>query len=532
MDLIGNETAVEKIAAEEHAVRDIRRFIMQRAGLYFEKHDLSALQVHIARRMEATGCLSSGEYYSLLTRSPMAREEFTRLLNLLTIKHTHFFRYARQFTALRNRILPELVARKMPQDDMTLNILSAGCSTGEEPFSIAMVLLDLLGPATFRKCQILATDISTEALETARKGVYSRRALRFVDQEFIERYMERFCHLDRKKISVNPEVKDLVQFQYMNLMDEFFPWKFDIIFCRNVTIYFEPETTKRVLEKFHHCLLSGGYLFSGGTETMFGISDRFELVERANALIFRKVASAVSEPHAAITVPEEPPAARPVKKRISDRPIQMDKNTRDRDGDMPDARELFLQAKSELASKNYQAAEELARQASRAEPQFHEVHTLLANIFFNMNRLDEAERECLQAVGMNSLSAEPHYLLGHIQRKKKQLLKAMENLRKAIYLNSNYSLAHYTLAELHKERGQTAEAVKAYRNTLKALEMESEEEVRVSSGGFTKRVLVQMCMKNITMISRTWRKKPAGASDDLSKKNNERDKGASFSSPR
>jgi chemotaxis protein methyltransferase CheR len=501
--------------AEERAVSDIRRFILQRAGLYFEKHDLSALQVHIARRMEATGCPSPGDYFSLLSQSPMARDEFTKLLNLLTIKHTHFFRYATQFTALRDTILPKLVAAKMNQGDMTVNILSAGCSTGEEPYSIAMVLLDLLGPAAFRQCQILATDISTEALETARKGVYSHRSLRFVDEEFVERYMERFCHLTRKRISVNPEVKDLVQFQYMNLMDEYFPGQFDLIFCRNVTIYFEPETTKRVLEKFHRSLLAGGYLFSGGTETMFGISDRFELVERTNALIFRKAASAAPAPRAAIAVPEEPPATGPAKKPVIDRPAHVDTNTSGSDSDAPDARELFQQAKKELASKNYQAAENLARQACLAEPQFHEVHTLLANIFFSMNRLDEAERECLQAVGINSLSAEPHYLLGHIQRKKKHLLKAMENLKKAIYLNSNYSLAHYTLAEVHKERGQSAEAVKAYRNTLKALEMESEEEVRASSGGFTKRVLAQVCMKNIKKISRTWRKKPAGASNDL-----------------
>jgi chemotaxis protein methyltransferase CheR len=507
MKVIGNETAVDKNMVEANAVRDIRRFIMQRAGLYFEKHDLSALQVHIARRMEATGCPSPGDYFTLLTQSPMARDEFTRLLNLLTIKHTHFFRYATQFTALRDKILPELVVRKMNHGDMTLSILSAGCSTGEEPYSIAMVLLDLLGTSTLRRCQILATDISTEALETARKGIYSRRALRFVDQEFIERYMERFCHLDRKWITVNPEVRDLVQFQYMNLMDEFLPWKFDLIFCRNVTIYFEPETTKRVLEKFHRSLLAGGYFFSGGTETMFGISDRFELAERTNALIFRKVASAAPAPRAAITVSEEPAAAESVKKRVSSRPAPVDKNTCDRDGDAPDARELFQQAKLELACKNYQKAAELARQASLAEPQFHEVHTLLAHIFFSMNRLDDAERECLQAVDLNSLSAEPHYLLGHIQRKKKHLLKAVENLRKAIYLNSNYSLAHYTLAELHKERGQVAEAVKAYRNTLKALEMESEDEVRASSGGFTKRVLAQVCMKNIKKISRTWRKK-------------------------
>jgi chemotaxis protein methyltransferase CheR len=514
MTVFGKETAVQ-----DNAVRDIRHFIMQRAGLYFEKHDLSALQVHIARRMEATGCPSPGEYYDLLTRSPMARDEFTRLLNLLTIRHTHFFRYATQFIALRNKILPELVARKMKSGDMTLSILSAGCSTGEEPYSISMVLLDLLAPSTFRPCQILATDISTEALETARKGVYSRRALRFVDQEFIERYMERFCHLDRKRITVNPEVKDLVQFQYMNLMDEFLPWKFDLIFCRNVTIYFEPETTKRVLEKFHRSLVPGGYLFSGGTETMFGISDRFELVEHTNALIFRKAASAARTPHAAITFHTKPPAAEPVISPPPDQPIPVGKNIRDHDEEAPEAGDLLLRAKSEFASKNYQAAEELARRASLSEPQFHEVHTLLANIFFNMNRLDDAERECLQAVQIDSLSAEPRYLLGHIYRKKKHPAKAMENLRKAIYLNSNYSLAHYTLAELHRERGQTIEAVKAYRNTLKALEMESEDEVRASSGGFTKKVLAQVCMKNIKKISRTWRKKQAGASDELGTKN-------------
>lgn len=502
MEVIG-----EMKVAEADIIDKIRSFIMKRAGLYFKEHEISSLRDNIAKRMAAVKCPTRWEYYNLLTQSQEAHKEFTELLNLLTIKHTHFFRSPDQFIGLKDKVLPEIIERKTKGGDMTLNILSAGCATGEEPYSIAMVLLDLLGEPSPWKVNILATDISTEALVAAKKGIYPKRALQHIQKNFIKEYMERFCLIHKDKVFVSPAVKNMVEFQYMNLIDEFYPQGFDIIFCKNVTIYFELETVKTVIEKFYSSLNEEGYLFTGGTETLYGISDKFELVDIDHAMVYKKIPAKELKPTQEKVWPWQPAEIFPEKEKTTVAPTYKAQEVIKKKAllspakSLKDARQLYEKAKKAFLKKDYETAQKSAKSALEIESALEEAHILLANIFLNQDRFGEAERECQKAININFLFAEPRYLLGLIHKKKLQYKEALDNLRKAIYLNTNYSLAHFTIAELYREKSQAQEALKAYRNTLKALEHEPEEQFKESSGGLAKKVLAQICVKSMKEIA-------------------------------
>ena len=481
--------------SETDAIEKIRKFIIIKTGLYFKQYDVGPLQENIDERISAAKCSSYLEYYNLLTNSAQSSGEFTELLNRLTIKHTHFFRNPDQFIALRDKILPEIMERKTKTGDLRINILSAGCATGEEPYSIAMLLSDTLDRSCPWTVSIMATDISTEALITAKRGNYPIRALQPIAKGFIQQYIEKYCLIHKDEIFINPAIKTMVEFQYMNLIDEFYPQGFDIIFCRNVTIYFGAETVKNVIEKFYQSLNEEGYFFTGGTETLYGIFDKFKLVELEDALVYRKITAKNLKPADAQVLPRQKVLRIPLKKvQIAQIPAAPTRT-------LKEACSLYEQAKAAFLKKDYTQTENLAKKALQIEPNLEQARVLLANIFVNQDRFSEAETECRKAITINFLSSQPYYLLGLMLKKKVKYKEALDILRKAIFINPNHSLAHFTLAEIYREKVQTKDAQQAYKNTLKALEKEPEEIFSEFSGGITKNILSQVCVRDMQELS-------------------------------
>lgn len=272
----------------EQALDNIQNYILKRSGLYFEEYNLSSLRESVDKRMSQLKSRSYNSYYELLTNSPESSKEFTELLNLLTIKHTHFFRNKEQFQILAEKILPEIIKSRNISEKPVLRIWSAGCSTGEEPFSIAMIVYDVLSKNPGWDAEIVATDVSTQALVTAKKGVYPVRELDYVGKYFIDGFMKKYCLIQDDKIIISPAIKKLVDFRYLNLIEEAYPLGFDVIFCRNVIIYFEEKTMTDILNRLYISLKDDGYFFTGGTETLYGISDKFEFLDFENALIYQK----------------------------------------------------------------------------------------------------------------------------------------------------------------------------------------------------------------------------------------------------
>jgi len=256
------------------------------AGLVFDESRRAGLSTIVRDRLLATGAADVVVYLARLER-PDGAVERQRLLDLVTIQETHFFRIVPQMVALRDHVLPELVARsKLAGRPVT--VWSAGCSTGEEAYTVAMLLRELmtrLGPFDAR---VVGTDVSAAALETAREGRYFGRTVDLARQGALEPWFEvgeDGCW------QVRGEVRDLIEFRLHNLVTEpapFDPGTVDLILCRNVTIYFSRSTTKALVHRFHAALCVGGYLLVGPAETLWQISDEYTLAQLGDAFVYRK----------------------------------------------------------------------------------------------------------------------------------------------------------------------------------------------------------------------------------------------------
>jgi chemotaxis protein methyltransferase CheR len=286
----------------ESELKLLQVLVYQECGLHFDERRTHFLQDRLLRRMRACQTTSFYSYYRLLT-SNEGKREMSVLLENLAIHETSFFRNKAQFDLFHKVIMDELLQRKQERRDCSLRVWSAGCSTGQEPYTIAMLMCDALSYYYLRnplpyetptpkplvpppwKLEVLASDISYTALRTAQDGVYSDAQMDAVDFAYRLRYFDKLGD----KYAVKKAVKDLVRFDFHNLKTEFLPQRNDIIFCRNVMIYFDEPEQRRLVEKFYRCLNPEGYLFLGHAESLFGISEKFRMVHRENGTAYQRV---------------------------------------------------------------------------------------------------------------------------------------------------------------------------------------------------------------------------------------------------
>ena len=245
-----------------------------------QKHSLLASR--LSKRLRDLSLATFTEYYELLTEDRTG-EEFTRMLDLITTNKTDFFREPKHFDFLRERILPELESAKR------IRIWSSACSTGEEPYTIAMTLCEGIRSPAHWDIKILASDLSTRVLAKAASGTYDEERVQALLPETVKRYFLRGRGESAGLIKVKPHLADMIHFQRMNLMDDRFPIKtpLDLIFCRNVMIYFDQATQGTLVNKFHRYLKPGGYLFIGHSESLHWVEHTFETVAPT---IYRKAA--------------------------------------------------------------------------------------------------------------------------------------------------------------------------------------------------------------------------------------------------
>ncbi len=269
--------------------QQIRDLIYKVSGIYKADDKLYLLTDACGRRMKLTGTRTPREYWDRLTASSNRDAELRELLNEITIGETCLFRSQPQIDALRKVILPELIAERTKQITKRLRIWSAGCSTGEESYTLAMSMLEeserLLKGWTI---EILATDLNDHSIETAKAGVYGDYALRNTTDFYKRKY---FTVVDEKKLQVRPEVKKLVAFSRMNLQDDsrmLFMKGMDVIFCCNVLIYFDGTSKSKVINHFFSNLNFGGYFFLGTSESLMRLNDQFHLVHFPGTIAYWK----------------------------------------------------------------------------------------------------------------------------------------------------------------------------------------------------------------------------------------------------
>ena len=495
-----------KLSPEED--RAFQEFIEENSGLHLEEHAIRSLAEVVGERIKAVKVESPHKYLNFLRFHPQGKEEFPQLLNLLTIKETYFFRNQPQFKVLREKILPEIIKRKTKERlyHSQLRLWSAGCSSGEEPYSLAMSIREVISNLKDWEIEILATDISPEALEKAERGIYGKRAVKYTDKVYLDKYFKRL----EGKYYLKDEIRGMVKFLYHNLVNDVFPEKLDLIFCRNVTIYFKRPLTEKIIGKFYQSLNEGGYLIIGHSETLYGMSSGFELVNLKDAFVYRKV-SPVRR-------------ARPVEKNVSNG-VRLKEKVKEwqshlpspsllspsfpgadssspaglavgerRPTDVPfDAETSFGQALGYYRKRDYLKALELCQKALPKLSNPARAYHLLGCIYADQGEYEKSKEPLEKALEYDSLLFDAYFKLGIVCIKLKKPEEAIANLKKTVFLSPDFALAHFYLANLYRDFKEDNKARREYENTLKALNSNSKAELDEFGGGFAKETLTRTC---------------------------------------
>lgn len=264
-----------------------RDFIYRETGIYFQDHKKYLLESRVGRRVATLGQPDYRAYFDHL-RSIGARTEMPHLINAITINETFFFRNPAQFDALEADVLPDLIARRMQDGSRRLRIWSAACSTGDEPYTLALMLRERLAPRHPQmRFEVIGTDINTEVLDTARAGVYGPYAVRNIPPNYLRSYFTQ----DGDAYTLSPEIRRMVTFKRLNLMDRMgmqMMRGIDLILCANVLIYFDEDSKKQVISSFYNSLNPGGYLLVGFSETLYGVTQAFQPVRYAKTIAYKK----------------------------------------------------------------------------------------------------------------------------------------------------------------------------------------------------------------------------------------------------
>ncbi len=270
-----------------HTLRDM---IYERSGMHFPDHKKYILENRLARRVEDGGFETYEKYITFLKHDAGKEKEFTCLFNIVTTNETFFFRDTNQLQAFESVALPDIVQNLKAKGSRKLRLWSAACSTGEEPYTLAMMVADKLSVPDYKEwdIEIHGSDISEGVLSSARRGEYNDYSVRNVSQQHLSKY---FAKNGNNKYAIKPDVKKFVRFSNINLFDDAALRMYrgmDIIFCRNVLIYFDEASKKKVISGLYNSLVSGGYLFIGHSESLFNVSRAFKLVNVNNVLIYQK----------------------------------------------------------------------------------------------------------------------------------------------------------------------------------------------------------------------------------------------------
>lgn len=274
------------IPLDHEEFRLLRDFIYHYCGLFFSDESKYLLEKRLNKRLADLRLNSFRDYYYQLRYGQDREAELASAIDLLTTNETYFFREDFQLKTFTEEVLPEIIYKKERQGDRQLRIWSAGCSSGEEPYTLAMLLLDKPLLRDW-KIDIIGTDISHRVLTTAREGLYGQNSFRSTDASYRNRY---FRQVDQKW-QIDDRVKELVTISHLNLFDlnrVALLGDMDAIFCRNVIIYFDLDAKKRVIHSLHQRLVSGGYLLLGHSESLMNISTDFKLRHFTNDMLYQK----------------------------------------------------------------------------------------------------------------------------------------------------------------------------------------------------------------------------------------------------
>jgi chemotaxis protein methyltransferase CheR len=445
-DAIVEELSVSQIGA-------LRDLLAGYCGVYLDDSRSQTLCAAVRRRAALRG--EAPAAYAASLPSPACRGELQAVAELLLNHETIFFRNRPHMEALRSHILPEL-HRRLPAGE-PIRIWSAGCATGEEAYSIAIVASEALGIPPSRPVQILGTDLSEAALGRAEAGVYRGRTL----MNLSEARRGRFFSPRGDALVAGPALRRLVRFERCNLLDPFPPViaGVHLIFCQNVTIYFQVETCRALMGRFYDALAEGGALFLGFSETLWNIFSRFHWREISGSYVYYKESQRKPSQQAALVA--SGPPARPAPAGHAARAAAPPA--------LPDEAALVEGARALIDAGDSAAALDLIASAPLRGERAPQMLALAARAHANRGDLDLAVAEARRALELDPLTTEAHLLMGLIYARQGQFGEAVRQLDRARYLDPEEPLIAFHMAECHRQAGRPDAAIREYRNVIRKL---------------------------------------------------------------
>ena len=484
----------------EPKLQALRAYLLANLGLIYSKNQGKDLVRKIEYAAKEFGYANPARFVDWLLHNKLTDQQTSALASHLTIGETYFMREKKGFDFLEQIYLPGLIHKRYGADKR-LRVWCAGCATGEEAYSLAIVLLQSIPNIQHWDISILATDINSVFLEKAKKGIYAKWSFRNNSKEFINRY---FIKEGNNKFRIRPRIQKMVKFAPLNLAEENYPSLtnqtegIDIIFCRNVLIYFSPEGIRGVTDRLFQSLVKGGIMVVSPVEMSGMISPKLSRFTYAGFTIYQKGALESKEKQPLWPLPEPQAILPALLSALKEKPIIRE----DGQSELNRLKQLLPEKKGQpppqLKEHEFEQALLLFNQGSFEEAETllsglekkealngKPVISLLAKTKANLGKLNEAEELCDKALQLDKLDPGLNYLLATIKQEQGDDKKVIFMLNRALYLDPNFILAHFLLGTQHLKAGNHSSGKKHFRNAVKCLSKLDPDEILPESDGLT-----------------------------------------------
>ncbi len=504
---------------------DVERFravVTRRFGLQYDDSKLDYLADVLRQRMEATGAPRAEVYVERITTSSSNSDEVRALAEQLTVNETYFFRNADNFRALKEHVLPDRIRSRA--QERRLRILSAGCASGEEPYSLAILVREALPDLERWDVKIVGVDVSPLMLARAAQARYSSWSLRATPEDTRRSYFR----VEGSDFVLDPAVKGMVAFEEKNLVEDdpilWQPGIYDFVLCRNVMMYFGAEVMRDIVNRVGRSLAPGGYFFLGHAETLRGMSQNFHLCHTHDTFYYQKreAPGAPTRPTPASVWPIDPiadalpavveaatswvGAIQQASERIAElagRPTRSPAETPlVSTAVSPPAIRLWdlglvLEAMRQERFSDALALLSALPPDSRVEP---DALLLRAVLLTNSGDLKEAEAVCVRLLALDELNAGAHYVMALCREHAADPTGAIEHDQTAVYLDGGFAMPHLHLGLMARRLGDEATARHELSQALALLAREDASRLLLFGGGFSRDALLALCRTELRMV--------------------------------
>ncbi|HEU0189439.1 MAG TPA: CheR family methyltransferase [Gallionella sp.] len=446
------------------------RHIRSRTGIVIQDHQLEKLRETIGEICDKFGHASCEELFDFLKQCDQYVPELEWLISRITVGETYFFRDQSQMDFLRRSWLPEVINYKREKGEKTLRIWSAGCSSGQELYSIAILLQETLPDVESWTLHLLGTDINTEGLSLAIRGEYGEWALRATNEDIRRQH---FIQKGPGQYKIKPQLRSMVKFSFLNLADDSYPsimtetHALDLILCRNVFIYFDVSMARNVLKKFTNCLVPGGRLLLGASDMMPITVDGLEFSEWGDMFYYRRADGKYPLP-VARTTPKPQAVTLPAAIKKEEEPLPAAAALISAPPDMREPESADARIRELLHEERWDEAMAVITQYLDTYGETPDMLQHRAKVLSNRGESMQAIQLCQRSIELDPFNHHTYLIMALALLELNRLQEAEAALRKVIYLNHGFIEAHFHLALLQLRLGKVKPGLKSLENALSA----------------------------------------------------------------